>query len=248
MSLSDWTSMKPSDWMDLMVAEWNNNYNTLQNLSPSDWWTRMYGSNPAASQGMMGQPQGERQRHKWERREHDHEHERHHHHKHHHHGCNKCGSDSCECSCCIGDVDLVVYTRVGEQRVIPIVVENERHRDKQISVELSGWTTRGGSPAPVETVLIEPKTFTLAACGEQEITLVVRVRQPNNQPVPGQDGPLNNDIGRDGQQVPLDVDDCVVAVADLRLVGCDNRPIRVAVAVLPRDCDPYKVDCGCTCC
>ena len=45
-----------------------------------------------------------------------------------------------------------------------------------------------------------------------------------------------------------DVDDCLVAVADLRLVGCDHRPLRIAVAILPRDCDPFRVSCGCTCC
>ena len=242
MTMSDWANMKPSDWMDWMVSEWNRNYSDLQNLTPSDWWTRMYGTNPAMSQGMMGQPERQRSRYSWQRGEH--EHERHHHR--HDNGCSKCGSDSCECSCCIGDADLAVYTRLGEERVIPIVVHNDRHRDMPITVELSGWTTRGGSAAPVETVMIEPKSFTLASCGEQNLTLVVRVRPTDSQQTPGKNVP--GDVPRDASQMPVDVDDCVVAIADLRLVGCDNRPIRVAVAVLPRDCDPYKVDCGCSCC
>jgi len=30
--------------------------------------------------------------------------------------------------------------------------------------------------------------------------------------------------------------------------GCEMRPVRIALALLPRDCADYKVDCGCSCC
>jgi hypothetical protein len=157
-----------------------------------------------------------------------------------------------------------VYARVGEQRVIPIVVENERRREKDITLELSKWTTRGGKPAPVETRLLDPREFTLAPCAEQKITLVVDVRELQPADQSSQPESPNQPKGRGraaaaaagatevieiprGIKLP-DVDDCVVAIADLRLEGCDHRPLRIAVAVLPRDCDPYTVSCGCSCC
>jgi hypothetical protein len=41
---------------------------------------------------------------------------------------------------------------------------------------------------------------------------------------------------------------CEVSYADLRIKGCDLRSVRVAVSVLPRDCEAFTVDCGCSCC
>jgi hypothetical protein len=45
-----------------------------------------------------------------------------------------------------------------------------------------------------------------------------------------------------------DVDDCHVAVADLCIEGCDSRPIRIAVALLPRVCNSFDIHCDCACC
>jgi hypothetical protein len=136
--------------------------------------------------------------------------------------------------------------------VIELAIENERQREKAITLELSEWSTRGGSKAPVETVLLEPKTFTLAACAEQRVTLVARVGAVDRTPDPAgekRETGAGDAVANlpDRTKLP-DVDDCVVATADLRLVGCDHRPLRIAVAILPRDCDPYRVHCGCTCC
>jgi hypothetical protein len=156
--------------------------------------------------------------------------------------CGRCGPEPCECICCIGDVDLVVYTRVGEQRVIPIVVENERRREKSISVELSPWRTRGGGATPVDTVSVEPKSFTLPPCGEREVVVVARVRAPE---AAASTQAVNVP---EGQREPRDVDACLVVTADLALVGCDHRPIRIAIAILPRDCDSFRIPCGCACC
>jgi hypothetical protein len=132
-------------------------------------------------------------------------------------------------------VDLAVYARVGEERVIPIVVENERRRERAIRLELSDWTTRGGRPSGVTTVLLEPTEFTLEPCGERKVMLTVRVS-------------VAGAAADDERRMPADVDDCMVSIADLRLEGCDHRPLRIAIAVLPRDCDPYTVSCGCGCC
>ena len=112
-----------------------------------------------------------------------------------------------------------------------------RNCETQITLELSNWTSKGGKESPVSTVVLTPTTFTLAPCEEKEIVLVVKVGDLGQ---PGNDNP-------DRTRVP-DVDDCVVAVADLRLEGCDHRPLRIAIAILPRTCDPYRVECGCSCC
>ncbi|MGH8315274.1 MAG: hypothetical protein ACRETU_09015 [Steroidobacterales bacterium] len=209
MTPSDWMKMGPSDWLDPTRSE--QLYRQF-----SGWWERNYGywMRPTKPSD-------------WSRPQRDES------------CCRRCAPDSCDCFCCIGDVDFAVYARVGEQRVIPIIVENERRREKQITVEFSGWTTRGGKVAPVDTVLLEPKTFTLVPCGEQKVALVVKIHDD------GQGGEQPDEGGR---RILPDVDECVVATADLRLVGCDHRPIRIAVAILPRYCDPYRVTCGCTCC
>ena len=240
LSPSDWLDMMRSGWTDRpFPAWWDRSYSEWIQASPAQWWSMFYGPGPAGSP--WRRTGGATRRH------------------HGPHckcddcgcGCRRCGPDPCECFCCIGDVDFAVYARVGEQRVIPIVVENERRREKHITLELSGWTTRGGNPAPVDTVLCEPKTFTLTPCGEQKVTLIVRIRGVND-PNSGQQEPNQQPSGEGGdtavRTVPPDVDSCLVATADLRLVGCDHRPLRIAVAILPRDCDPYTVRCGCTCC
>ncbi len=272
MTPADWMNMTPSDWMNMtrsnwdpqrMSQLWQRNYGDLMGLRPADWLSMMYGQgSPAYGQGSSTatspwQGRGD-QRHEHRGRHghgchchecrghghHDHDH--HHHHHHHEDCCRRCGSDPCACSCCIGDVDLAIYSRLGEQRVIPIVIENERRREKQVTLELSAWTTKGGKPAPVDTVLLEPKTFTIPPCGEQKVTLVVKTRDEGGN----QDNPNDPAGGRaqgEGGKIP-DVDDCLVATADLRVVGCDHRPIRIAIALLPRDCDPFTVPCGCSCC
>ncbi len=213
MKPSDWMQMTPSDWMNRTFSGWwNKSYGDLINTKPSDWWTILYGAGTATQASGAPPtmpPAGTVQKH--------HRHHRHpagccceecsHSRRHHDdHDCHRCGPDPCECFCCIGDVDLAVYSRVGEQRVIPVVVENERRRDKQITLELSDWTTRGGKPAPVETVALEPKTFTLAACAQQKVTLVVRVRGDDtattNQPNPTLNQPPGRPLTFRGERLP----------------------------------------------
>jgi hypothetical protein len=144
--------------------------------------------------------------------------------------------------CCVGDVDLVCYARVGEQRMIPILVENPRRRERAITVELSNWRMRGGGAAPVDTIEVEPKTFTLPPCGERHITIGVHIRPPEHARVHEQPEGPGSERGKE------DVDSCVVVTADLVLIGCDHRPIRIAIAILPRYCEPFRIDCGCCCC
>lgn len=256
MSPSDWMNMAPSDWMGATPSEWmnrvfpgwNRSYSDWMNIKPSDWWNMMYmpGMRPGAWSPVR---EKEHHRHGAGCECEDCRDEREMQSQPHTHSCRRCGSDSCECYCCIGDVDLAVYSLLGEQRVIPIVMENERHRDTQITLDLSPWTTPGGSDAPVETLRLEPATFTLPSCGEQQITLVVRTREaPTGGEKSTGEAPAGAADKSEQQKQPPDVDNCLVATADLRLVGCDHRPLRIAVAILPRNCDPYLVSCGCNCC
>jgi hypothetical protein len=242
MTISDWMEATPTDWIDRALPGWRDwSYGDLLRTSPTQWWTGMVTPWSAQTAWPAARP-AHRPRH-----------HRHHHrhgcgcgrgHEHHHRpeGCARCGPEPCECFCCLGDVDLAVYARVGERRVVPITVENERRREKTVTLELSEWTTRGGNPGQVRTDLLEPKAFTVAPCGEQSVVLVVDVGTPEKTPGRRSDG-----TSEEGRKLP-DVDGCEVVTADLRLVGCDHRPIRIAVAILPRDCDPYTVGCGCTCC
>ena len=220
----------------------------------------------------LGTPMRHRERHRRHWTSHRHETHRHHHarhcgcgcaeHREHdcgchgHHDepcrCHDCAKASCECFCCIGDVDIVVYTRMGEQRVVPLEVENERRRESKIRLELSNWTTRSGNPAPVETVSLEPAEFTIEPCEKKRVTLVLKV-----DPVPTDKAnpagakakpPAAKAGGDQGAELPADVDNCLVVTADLRLEGCEHRPVRIAAAILPRYCEPVRVGCGCGCC
>ena len=142
-------------------------------------------------------------------------------------GCGRCGDD-CHCMCCVEGADLVVETRLGERRVVTLEVVNERRRERDITLELGAFTTRGGSPAPVAGAVDGATTFKLPPCSEHLVTVVI-------------------EVGTD-REGPRDVDDCLVAWSDLKVEGCDIRPVRIAVAILPRDCGAYRVRCACGCC
>jgi hypothetical protein len=143
----------------------------------------------------------------------------------------RCGPDPCACRCCVSDADLLLETRVGEQRIISLEIENTWRRPRDIELELSSWSA---TPQGVEVTaqIVGPTTFTLAPCADQLVVLQVAIA-----------GAAGTD-----QQEPTDVTTCVVAYADLRIKGCDIRSVRLAVAILPRDCDAYKIDCACGCC
>jgi hypothetical protein len=162
-------------------------------------------------------------------------------------GCSQCASDPCSCRCCVTDADLVVETRVGERRVVTLIIENHWRREREIELELSSWT-KNVEGVEVKAEILTPAAFTLAPCAEAHLVLGVTVS-------PGQVDGGPSDQSRDnpdGQpasrgKIP-DVSSCAVSYADLRVKGCDLRSIRIAVAILPRDCDAYVVNCACGCC
>jgi hypothetical protein len=264
----DWMNVPASDWLDRYLPQgWRErSYADLLRASPSDWLGWIYPQyagmatypGAAAYPGLQqygAAPMTAPPRHA------TYDVPRHHGRHPHPHGCRcpacrehecghcrHCAPDACECYCCIGEVDFVAYARVGEQRVLPIVVENERRRDKDISVELGPWRTRGGGAGPVDTVTVTPSTFKLPPCGEKEVVVVARVREPADSTATEERANLEVASVREPQREIKDVDGCLVVTADLTLVGCDHRPIRIALAILPRDCDPFRVTCGCGCC
>jgi len=176
--------------------------------------------------------------------------------------CDGCHDDNCHCRCCVHDADLVINARLGERRVVPLTIENPRRRERQIKLELGNWTTRAGSPADVKGRLLPTAEFTLGPCQEREVILLIEadVRVSPNQPPGAADRDPNqastgltagvsvagatNDNRR---QVP-DVEGCEVYYADLHIDGCDMRPMRIALVLLPRDCASHPIDCGCGCC
>jgi len=175
------------------------------------------------------------------------------HHRHHHHhdrdcgcherewerdddcGCRECGRDDCHCRCCVVDADLVVNSRLGERRILPITIENNRRREREVKLELSEFRARGGAASQVAGRLLSPAEFTLGP--REEGHAIVEIATG-----------LAGAEREAAEEHPLDVDDCRVSYADLRIVGCDHRPVRIAVSLLPRDCHSYAVDCACGCC
>jgi hypothetical protein len=182
-------------------------------------------------------------------------------HQHHHDcGCDEhhhrhdCGCDErhhhdhdCHCSCCIGEADAVEFVRCGERRLIPLLFENDTRRERDVTLELGAFSTRGGQQLGWQASFSE-SAFKLPPCGRKTVMLDVAVecgqliRQPQQ---PGQpDNAAPNDVVN---RVPS-VDECRVGYATVRAEGCLVRPLVVAVAVLPNDCGAHKAGCGCGCC
>ena len=144
--------------------------------------------------------------------------------------------DPCHCKCCIVDADLVAYARLGERRLLPIVIENRWRRERPVKLELSDFTSRGGKASPVRAKLMaDAGEYTLPPCGQLSVVLLF-------------ESSLDDAELEQAKLGQVDVDDCLVSYADLRVIGCDIRPLRIAVALLPRDCSPYVVECSCECC
>jgi hypothetical protein len=139
----------------------------------------------------------------------------------------QCGDDDCHCRCCVSDCDLLVEARVGERRIVPITIENHWRRERDIELELSSWT-KLAADVSIEAKITTPAKFILKPCGEERVILAIEIL--------------------DNRDAATGVRHCATSYADLLVKGCDMRSIRLAVAILPRDCDEYVVDCACGCC
>jgi hypothetical protein len=151
----------------------------------------------------------------------------------------------CECQCCIVDADVVVYGRLGERRVVPLTIENSRRRELAIKMELSAFHSRGGGASLVTGSLLPPAPeFTIPPCGQQTVVLVVQ--STLGEGAGSATGTTSVHVDR--KPTLPDVDECMVSYSDLCIQGCDRRPLRIAVALLPRDCGDFRIPCQCSCC
>jgi hypothetical protein len=178
------------------------------------------------------------------------------------HECGCSGTD-CHCECCVCDADVLVHARCNEIRRIPVTFDNETRRERPVKLVLEQFVTAGGRPLGWDAKLSETE-FTLRPCGEHTVSILVQVRcdtfggekptgeKPTGEK-PGGNQPTGATVDRPSVSSATNtrlgsVDRCEVAYATLRADGCLIRPIVVAVAVLPDDCDAYRRPCACGCC
>ena len=186
-------------------------------------------------------------------------------------GCGGGDGCHCHCECCVCDSDVLLHARCGEVRRIPLTFENDTRRDKPVTLTLGNFVTAGGRDLGWTAALSETQ-FTLHPCDEYTVSLAVRIRcktdaptpvpTPSPTPVPGaKDNPNANPTVAAGAAAAFatdafisrddvfgSVDSCTVGYATIRAEGCLTRPIVIAIAVLPDDCDASKHGCGCGCC
>ncbi|MFC8501591.1 hypothetical protein ACFUC1_04485 [Pedococcus sp. NPDC057267] len=179
----------------------------------------------------------------------------------HAHGC--CAGP---CDCCVPEADVVVRARAGEVRVVPFRLHNPWRREREVTLEVGPWHACGGDALEVRARL-EDTSLTLAPCEDRVVRLLVTATgskaagdtTTEHPGKPGQADPAQDervraagDVGEEAvRQVSVlrgaDVGSCSTAYADVRFEGC-ARPQRVALVVLPAECDPVDVGCGCGCC
>ena len=180
-------------------------------------------------------------------------------------GCSGKQNCTCHCECCVCDADVLVHARCGEIRRIPLTFENDTRRDKPVVLTLEKFVSAGGRDLGWTARLSETQ-FTLHPCDEHTVSLLVQITCKTDTPTTPQPGdnpntPPNSIPGvptsnvNAGANTPAtrddifgSVDKCEVAYATIRAEGCLTRPIVVAVAVLPDDCDAFRHPCGCGCC
>lgn len=164
--------------------------------------------------------------------------------RYHDESCGCCGGHDrechdCHCSCRIHCADLVEYVRCGDVRQIPITLENDTRRERDVKLELGAFATENGKELGWQAALSDTQ-FRLAPCGERTVLLSLTVDCSKFRTAT---------LGGERQsQAPPTVDRCQVAYATLRAEGCLICPLVIAVAVQPNDCCSYRADCLCGCC
>jgi hypothetical protein len=174
-----------------------------------------------------------------------------------------CGCNDCHCECCVSDADMLVHARCGELRRIPVTFENDTRRERPVTLDLGKFLTSGGRDLGWTARLSETQ-FTLRACDEHSVLLLVQIRCETDKQTSAEPAqPAGSQpAGTLAANVLVDrtpptaaandrfggVDRCEVGYATIRAEGCLTRPLVVAVAVLPDDCDAYHHPCGCDCC
>lgn len=236
-------------WMDQSTTAW-------------DQWSQAWSPVVAAvGLGMPGAPAAAPGHHKGA-----------HHHEGHHRGEKDCGArdcgchDSCgcgdACDCCVPEADVVVHARAGEVRVVPFRLHNPWRREREVTLEVGPWHGCSGDDLEIRAVL-EDEKLVLGPCEDRIVRLLISTRgssDDGSSDTKDTRGTKGTKDVKDGNTtaVPVDVvagtarrttdvDSCASAYADVRFEGC-ARPQRVAVVVLPADCDAVEVGCDCGCC
>ncbi|NYG06660.1 hypothetical protein BJ986_001147 [Phycicoccus badiiscoriae] len=199
-----------------------------------------------------------------------HRHQGGHHHDSHRHGHHDgCGCrDTCEC--CVPEADVVVHARAGEVRVVPFRLHNPWRREREVTLEVGPWHGCAGDDLQIRAVLEDDKVV-LGPCEDRVVRLLVSTRGSagDGSNTTGTTSTTNTTdttntkdtkVTKDGTTAAVpgdvmvgrfggatDVRSCESAYADVRFEGC-ARPQRVAVVVLPTDCDAVEVGCDCGCC
>jgi hypothetical protein len=116
---------------------------------------------------------------------------------------------------------------------VPLTLHNPRRRSLTATLQLGEWTSCSDSAPKIESRLLPAGEVVLEACETRQVTLLLEV---------------GGKVSTDNQQDTAgDVRCCTVQVCEIRLDGCGTT-VRVAVAVLPADCDALEVVCcGCGC-
>jgi hypothetical protein len=84
------------------------------------------------------------------------------------------------CDCCVGDADLVVVTRLGESRIVPLVIGNEWRRERTVEVEVGEFAPSCHEDALVRVAAtVRPGgAITIAPCGRVEVGIQLRTAPP----------------------------------------------------------------------
>lgn len=158
-------------------------------------------------------------------------------------GCCHDEQEDCSCNCCIQCADVVQYAYCSETRKIPITFDNDTRRERQVSLQMGGFSTDSGNQLPWKASLSETK-FTLGPCSRKSIFIAVNIDcgQGSSTEDSASTGAAGN-VPRIGT-----VESCRVGYARLVADGCLIRPIIVAIAVLPDHCRAHRISCLCGCC
>ena len=188
------------------------------------------------------------------------------------HASRDCHCDDCHCECCVCDADVLVHARCSELRRIPVTFENDTRRERPVKLTLEKFVSAGGRDLGWKAELSETE-FTLRGCGEHTVVVTVRViceafqRAKHAEALAErirEEKPLaakapKSELANEARQADeerhlasewrdITLDRCEVGYGTLRAEGCIVRPIVLAIAVLPDDCDSYRRPCGCDCC
>ena len=170
---------------------------------------------------------------------------------------------------------MVVRARAGEVRVVPFRLHNTWRRDREVSLEVGPWHVCSGDDDLEVRAILEEDKIVLKPCEDRVVRLLISTRgagddgssstrdtkDANDPAVPSETvdeagkaakpahaaGRKPVDVVVDTRRRTTDVETCVSAYADVRFEGC-ARPQRVAVVVLPAECDAVEVGCDCGCC